>query len=733
MDTWSLQQIETMRQGGNDQIRDFFRKLEIHNSPISTLYSTKGASHYREKLKERVEKIMKGEIPSARNTTKAFTPTIKEISSTIKTVSGNKKEKIENFTATFAEGPMGMTITKDFKGSAVISKLVPGGQGNIAGILVGDCIVGVAGKILSDYDEIMHMIPYMKRPVQLTVTRVNVISNANTKPISPTNLSITNTILPSTGLTPRLKDKSPVDGEGVKKEKKVTKKAKSIISVTSSGDSINNLVNSNGLSSVRNDINADFDDDNIEETNNTKSSEHVKNGDKNGCDDQEDDEENEDNQEDEDENDDDDDDDEEEEEEDDDDGNNEASVMTHSVVTYSPGDYVKVNRKGKFRSAIIIRQHSDGASYKVTFRDGSTESHVTVDRITLPEGSDAKNQVEIEVIPPIINNAISNNNHINYAIEDTEGKCEDFVVTNSDSVDLDDWINNDSAISNSLTIDKTGGAVTGKPINSEYVDLDYIDNSSNNNSHAGSVLNNGTDYTVVFAVPKLGLTLSKNLAGNGEVTKITTLGQAEKLGVVLGDLLLGINGNNVRGYDDAMSILPNCDYPLSITFRRGMRHSLLNTGETIVQGSKLVATKTMELFGIKKEESILQAKTEKKFSNKHSMNGNPNASHSPEGLSGNKMTTKKMLEGNISSKDEFDVSFDEGELGARFEERDGIIPVSVVTNITEHGQAKIKGVKVGCIILGVNGEKFISHAHTVATLKHAKRPVIVRFKLPPKY
>jgi predicted metalloprotease with PDZ domain len=160
---------------------------------------------------------------------------------------------------------------------------------------------------------------------------------------------------------------------------------------------------------------------------------------------------------------------------------------------------------------------------------------------------------------------------------------------------------------------------------------------------------------------------------------------------------------------------------------------LFRSGETIVQGSKLVATKTMELFGIKKEESILQAKTEKKFSNKHSMNGNPNASHSPEGLSGNKMTTKKMLEGNISSKDEFDVSFDEGELGARFEERDGIIPVSVVTNITEHGQAKIKGVKVGCIILGVNGEKFISHAHTVATLKHAKRPVIVRFKLPPKY
>ena len=47
-----------MRQGGNGQIRDFFRKLDIENTPIVTLYSTKGATHYREKLKERVDKIM---------------------------------------------------------------------------------------------------------------------------------------------------------------------------------------------------------------------------------------------------------------------------------------------------------------------------------------------------------------------------------------------------------------------------------------------------------------------------------------------------------------------------------------------------------------------------------------------------------------------------------------------------------------------------------------------------
>lgn len=52
-----LLQIEMMRQGGNGQIREFYQKLQIENSPITILYSTKGASHYRDRLKERSEKV----------------------------------------------------------------------------------------------------------------------------------------------------------------------------------------------------------------------------------------------------------------------------------------------------------------------------------------------------------------------------------------------------------------------------------------------------------------------------------------------------------------------------------------------------------------------------------------------------------------------------------------------------------------------------------------------------
>ena len=51
-------QIEMMRQGGNGQIREFYKKLQIENSPITILYSTKGANHYRDRLKERADKVI---------------------------------------------------------------------------------------------------------------------------------------------------------------------------------------------------------------------------------------------------------------------------------------------------------------------------------------------------------------------------------------------------------------------------------------------------------------------------------------------------------------------------------------------------------------------------------------------------------------------------------------------------------------------------------------------------
>ena len=38
------------------------------------------------------------------------------------------------------------------------------------------------------------------------------------------------------------------------------------------------------------------------------------------------------------------------------------------------------------------------------------------------------------------------------------------------------------------------------------------------------------------------------------------------------------------------------------------------------------------------------------------------------------------------------------------------------------------GVRAGDVVLGVNGERYLSHAHTAATLKHGRRPVELRLR-----
>ena len=86
--------------------------------------------------------------------------------------------------------------------------------------------------------------------------------------------------------------------------------------------------------------------------------------------------------------------------------------------------------------------------------------------------------------------------------------------------------------------------------------------------------------------------------------------------------------------------------------------------------------------------------------------------------------------GALTHQDEVDITFMEGSLGMRLDERGGYVPVSVVTNVVPGGQAEQAGVEVGCLVVGVNGERFLSHAHTIATLKHGKRPVKIRMRCP---
>jgi hypothetical protein len=136
----------------------------------------------------------------------------------------------------------------------------------------------------------------------------------------------------------------------------------------------------------------------------------------------------------------------------------------------------------------------------------------------------------------------------------------------------------------------------------------------------------------------------------------------------------------------------------------------------------------MNTLGIKKEGSLLRSAAQRKLSNNHSMARRETSPHDMNRDDIRKIKTTRNELKREPDANEFDVVFEEGEIGARIEERDGQYPVSVVTAVADKGQAMNKGVTYGCIVIGINYERFISHAHTISSLKHAKRPVIVRFK-----
>jgi hypothetical protein len=191
-----------MRQGGNAQLRDFFQKLQIDNSTVEVLYTTKAATHYREKLKERVDLVLSGavsaEIPAHKKNTSNSTSD--SHSGSVGTLSANNtstsatssNENIEYITVTFTTTSLGLTLTKDYRNHAAVTRLVPGGAANVEGVQVGDVVCGVAGKGIIDYDEIMHMIPYMSRPLEIKFKRFLLSNSIQSQPEEAIDSSVSN-------------------------------------------------------------------------------------------------------------------------------------------------------------------------------------------------------------------------------------------------------------------------------------------------------------------------------------------------------------------------------------------------------------------------------------------------------------------------------------------------------------------------------------------------------------
>jgi hypothetical protein len=79
-------------------------------------------------------------------------------------------------TATFLDGSMGITITKEINGTAKVSKIAPNGQAESAGIMISDVIIGIGVKSVTEYDEIMRLIPDQPRPLKILFSRKIVLN-----------------------------------------------------------------------------------------------------------------------------------------------------------------------------------------------------------------------------------------------------------------------------------------------------------------------------------------------------------------------------------------------------------------------------------------------------------------------------------------------------------------------------------------------------------------------------
>ena len=78
---------------------------------------------------------------------------------------------------------------------------------------------------------------------------------------------------------------------------------------------------------------------------------------------------------------------------------------------------------------------------------------------------------------------------------------------------------------------------------------------------------------LVFVGMPFGMTLTKDAVGRAEVTKLVSGGQAQGLGVEIGDEVIGIGSLWMNGYDEVMTEIMKKQFPMTIVFRRHAQES----------------------------------------------------------------------------------------------------------------------------------------------------------------
>lgn len=232
---------------------------------------------------------------------------------------------------------------------------------------------------------------------------------------------------------------------------------------------------------------------------------------------------------------------------------------------------------------MIKRRHKDN-TFKVIFKDGSEESHVSISRLAIVSGASTRQQT---VPSPSTREDLHANGKAKMESALTESfntskggevssNSSDFVVEAEEN--LDAWIEKDFQYDFSMT------QLSEK--DSFFVPKDNTAPSIPGKDREVNGINSG-DLIVDFVAPPLGLTLSTNSHNEAEVIRLRPDGTAVKEGVQIGDVVIFINGTQIHGYEEAMQVIGAAIYPLSISFRRSAKGIVAESSEILMRNSKV--------------------------------------------------------------------------------------------------------------------------------------------------
>ena len=220
MDSWSDQQLEMIRQGGNRRLQDYFNHCSkgakaingtVDTKALEAFYTSDDAERYRLNLKKRVNRKLDrsrasnvGELEVSAEEMLKDARTASDDSDEAELYPGaNQKhlvsmpllnEEIYNdrathvYSVTFYDATLGLSLRKGTgENSAFVSMVSAKGQAEAQGVLEKDVILSVNGKAMHKYDDVTKAVQRSLRPITITFLRRG-MERSNAKGVSEEEL-----------------------------------------------------------------------------------------------------------------------------------------------------------------------------------------------------------------------------------------------------------------------------------------------------------------------------------------------------------------------------------------------------------------------------------------------------------------------------------------------------------------------------------------------------------------